>query len=207
MRAPALEPAPNIARVAAERTFARRVYFMHIHHAPTVRVEEAGWCLGCATPRMVSDRELPRWLYPMKVQQVWPNDCCKETFIDRRSIVYAFRGAQARTRSVDAPYVGEMSFSDDAIYLRDPWGVYRKTSFRGAVSKLAQRLPPSMVEVVHGSILINLAMVPKEWDGTCDSNLRRVGYRFRSAHDTRRSHIEWLRVSRRCTPRLLELTA
>jgi len=143
----------------------------------------------------------------MKVRQVWPVGYDRETFIDRRSIAYVFRGAQARSRSVDAPYVDEVSFKDDAIYLRDPWGVYRKTSFRGAVASLAQRLPPSMVEVVQGSILINLALIPKEWDGTCDSNLRRVGYRFRSAHDPRRSHVEWLRVSRRCTAHLLELTS
>jgi hypothetical protein len=94
----------------------------------------------------------------------------------------------------------------EGIYLRTADGLYRKRGFRAALGGIMHKLPPGFVVAIAGSILINLAAGLKEWDGAPDSNVRRIGYRFRPSRAGDVGHVEWITVSNRCYGPILDRT-
>lgn len=140
----------------------------------------------------------PEWVYPFKVRAVVRTECDRDVFIDRRSIVYVFRGKHAYNANVELPFVRDAALGKEALYLRTFEGLYRKVGGPSTIGQIAERLPPTFAQTVVGGVLINLAVVPHEWDAQPAAHVSRVGYRLRSVPGSSQTHVEWIRISRRC---------
>ena len=142
----------------------------------------------------------PAWFFPMLVRPVDGIESERETFVDRRSIVYVFRGKHAFNGNVEAQFT-TWPLRPEGLYLRTTEGLYRKVGGPSSIEQVAARLPPTFVPTLTGRILANLT-VARALDGPSSAHVRRLGYRLRMAPGGP-FHLEWIHISRRCLAALL----
>ena len=160
----------------------------------------ASSCSPGGAPTAEIENGPPAWEYPLKVRAVGPPEVDRDTFVAPMKIVYAFRGKHAYNGNIDAPFAGLVSLHEEAWYVRTVDGLFRVTGGRAAYERIAERLPPTFAPAVSRGVLINLMVVPHEWDAPRDARVRRIGYRLCSPPRGSRSPLDWVRISRRCLP-------
>jgi hypothetical protein len=136
---------------------------------------------------------VPEAAYPLRVRRVDAHAPDRESFIDRRSIIYVFRGKHANCR-VEATF--SVPLDPEAWYARTANGLYRLTGSRLTSARVAARLPSTFVETIAGSVFVNLAVIPKEWDADPTGSVRRIGYAVRALLGSP-EQVEWVHISRR----------
>lgn len=149
---------------------------------------------------MMNGKVPPAWVYPLKVRAVGTPEADRDTFVDPMKIVYVFRGKHVCNGAVEAPFVGYASLRKEAWYVRTAEGLYRMVGGRAAYQRIAERLPPTFAPAVSRGVLINLKVVPHEWDGHPAARVHRIGYRLGWAPGSSRSLLDWVRISRGCLP-------
>jgi hypothetical protein len=160
----------------------------------------ASACSPGGVPTAVNGNGPPAWEYPLKVRAVGPPEVDRDTFVDPMKIVWASRGKHLCNGNVDTPFAGLVSLHEEAWYVRTVDGLYRVTGGRVAYERVVERLPPTFAPAVLRGVLINLKVVPHEWDAPRDARVRRIGYRLCSPPRGSQSRLDWVRISRRCLP-------